>query len=133
MFRTTKVFNRNTCKTASSNCGFKARSGSTTTAAAEEISEAVFALETRISSISLAPLPNAFGVFAAALMNDYEQIDVMQCKTKGFKIIIKTNWIFILSQYASNLTSKLKDRSYLQRLFWEPEKGMNVSTTMAKK
>ena len=96
------------------------------------MSEAVFALETRISSISLAPLPNAFGVFAAALMNDYEQIDLMQCKTKVFKII-KTNWMFILSQYASNLTSKLKDRSYLQRLFWEPEKGMNVSTTTAKK
>jgi hypothetical protein len=91
LFRTTKVFNKNTCKTASSNCGFKARSGSTTTAAAEEMSEAVFALGTRISSISLAPLPNAFGVFAAALMNDYEQIDVMQCKKKGFKKITKNN------------------------------------------
>ncbi len=28
---------------------------------------------------------------------------------------------------ASNLTSKLKDHSYLRRLFWEPEQDMNVS------
>ena len=79
-FGITKVFNKNTCKTASSNCGFKARSGSTTTTAAEELSEAVFTLETRISLISLSPLPNAFGDFAAALMNNYEQIDMMQNK-----------------------------------------------------
>jgi hypothetical protein len=93
VFGTTKVFNKNTCKTASSNCGFKARSGSTTTAAAEELSEAVSTLETRIS-ISLSPL--AFGVFAAALMNGYEQIDknMMPCKTKRCKVK-KNIWIFI--------------------------------------
>jgi hypothetical protein len=73
--KTTKLFNKNTCNTASSNCGFKARSGSTMTAAAEELSIAVLSLETR-TSISVSPF------LAAALMNNYEQFEMMLRNSK---------------------------------------------------